>query len=239
MPAAVGSAGMNPRVKARLQPYVLALRRIRRGELTLADGAWGRLTSFSQFGEDVYLAGYFSDRPNGFYVDVGALHPFFASNTYLLHRKGWRGMNLEPNPAGLRLCERYRPADINLPWAVATVEGEASFVLNGSFSGIDDEAYLWGRDGLAAISVRTRRLDSVFAEYLPPQTEIDFLSVDCEGHDLDVLDSNDWDRWRPRLIAVEAHVKNEPRVFLSAKGYRFLVRLGLTELYERCADGSG
>jgi len=227
---------LSSRIKDQLRPYVMAMRRIRSRELTLVDVAWGHVTSFAQFGEDVYLAGYFNDRATGFYVDVGALHPFFASNTYLLYRSGWRGINLEPNPEGLRLFQRHRPRDTNLPWAISTSEGETRFVLNGSFSGIDDDTYLWGSNHLTTTTVRTRRLESVLAEFLPEGVEVDFLCVECEGHDLQVLQSNDWDRWRPRLIAVEAHEGHDPGAFLTGEGYRRTVQLGLTEFYERAAD---
>ena len=79
-----------------LRPYVVAARRWRAGEFRLADIGYARRISYSQFGEDLWLADYFSDKRDGFYVDVGAFDPANVSNTLLLYRRGWRGINIEP-----------------------------------------------------------------------------------------------------------------------------------------------
>ena len=104
------------------------------------------------------LAHYFGDRI-GFYVDVGALHPYFGSNTALLYRRGWSGINIEPVPEALSRLASARQRDINLPFAVSDAPGTYEFIVNGSFSGIADPNYLWASDdGIlpATISVTTR-----------------------------------------------------------------------------------
>ena len=82
-------------------------------------------------------ARYFADTPNGFYVDVGAYDPFNVSNTLLLYRQGWHGINIEPDPAALARLQRFRPRDTNLGLAISDVSGEAAFLLDGSFSTIE------------------------------------------------------------------------------------------------------
>lgn len=222
------------RLKTRLQPYVVAARRLLRDPPTIHEVAFARQRSFSQFGEDLFLINEFSGRADGFYVDVGAFHPLHFSNTYLLYKAGWRGINLEPSPDGLQLLRRYRPRDINLPYAVSASAGYADFVLSGTFAGLDDETHLWaGLEGERTV-VQTRRLDSILREHLPPGIDIDVLDVDCEGHDLDVLESNDWTRFRPAVVLAEEHAQGHPPIaeFLASVGYRLRAQLDLTLVFQ-------
>jgi len=79
---------------------------------------------YSQFGEDAVLRVLVNsgERP-GFYVDVGAYHPKHLSNTYFFYKKGWRGINIDPNPRSIKLFNLLRPTDINLNVAIANGEG--------------------------------------------------------------------------------------------------------------------
>jgi FkbM family methyltransferase len=217
-----------------LHPYVIAARNALHRKWTPTDLAWGNV-SFSQFGEDIFLSHFFAAQRSGFYVDVGALHPAHMSNTLLLYRAGWRGINIEPDPEGVRLFRRYRPRDINLELAISSDEGAADFVVAGAFSGLKGSTYLWGTARSRVIQVTTRRLASVLDEYLPEKTEIDFLCVDCEGHDREILLSNDWQRYRPRLVAAEAHSEcfRDIPALLASVGYEPVVQLRLTHFYER------
>ena len=71
-------------------------------------------TQFAQFGEDAVLAELFRDTSHGIYIDVGAHHPYRYSNTYLLHKKGWHGTNIDPYPYTIRLFNMARPQDKNI-----------------------------------------------------------------------------------------------------------------------------
>lgn len=223
------------RLKDVVRPYVLAARRIRHDPPTLASVAWAQQRSFSQFGEDRFLLRYFGAQPAGFYVDVGAYHPFSFSNTYLLYRRGWSGINLEPAPEALSVLKQHRPRDICLPLAVSSRVGSAPFSLSGAFAGILDEHRMWDDMGAGRITVETDRLANILDRYLPKGRSIDLLDVDCEGNDLDVLLSNDWDRYRPRLVLAEAHDADRGRQlseFLRTVNYAERTRLELTIVFE-------
>jgi hypothetical protein len=71
-------------------------------------------THYSQNGEDIILQSLFPREHTGFYVDVGAHHPYRISNTYLLHQQGWSGINIDPNPETIAFFNRARPKDINI-----------------------------------------------------------------------------------------------------------------------------
>jgi FkbM family methyltransferase len=167
--------------------------------------------SYSQDGEDMVLRRIFEHQKTGFYVDVGAHHPFRFSNTCYFHRRGWRGINIDANPLMIDAFRRYRPADINLSMGIAETAGRLVFHrFNEPALNTFDAALAAERAALPdyrlvdRIEVQVRRLDDVLAEYLPKDQNIDFLSVDVEGLDLQVLKSNDWIRFRPRLLLVEA-----------------------------------
>ena len=74
---------------------------------------------YSQGGEDAVLQHIFSNKKNGFYVDVGANHPMHYSNTYLLYKRGWSGINIDPNPASIKLFNWHRRRDCNINCGIA------------------------------------------------------------------------------------------------------------------------
>lgn len=78
---------------------------------------------YSQEGEDLLLSRILGDKKDGFYVDVGAHHPFRFSNTYLLYKQGWRGINIDAMPGSMKLFNRFRPRDINIECGVASGGG--------------------------------------------------------------------------------------------------------------------
>lgn len=165
--------------------------------------------SYGLDGEDLILDHFLEGKPNGFYVDIGAHHPARFSNTYLFYRRGWRGINIDAQPDSMRLFRRLRSRDINLEIGVDIQAGTLKYfqfnepALN-TFS--ESEAALKNKAPyrlIDTLQVKVERLDTLLAEHLPAGQEIDFLNIDVEGKDEDVLRSNDWSRYRPRFILAE------------------------------------
>ena len=162
---------------------------------------------YSQYGEDIFLREYYRGKRAGFYVDVGGFHPIEYSNSHLFYRDGrWQGIVVEPNPEKSAAFRTMRPRDTLLPIAVSDEAGTATFAIDEGFSGIVDPRF-FHHDRLGEtrqITVQTRTLREVLDEHRPTGEPIDFLSVDCEGHDEAILRSNDWQRHRPLLVLCEA-----------------------------------
>lgn len=164
---------------------------------------------YGQDGEDLILDRMLGPQPSGFYVDVGAHHPVRFSNTYLFYRRGWRGLNIDAAPGSMRLFERHRPRDINVESGVAGHAGELDYFRfnEPALNTFDaDEAALKNKPPyrlIDTVKVRVERLDVLLARHVPPGQAIDFLSIDVEGKELEVLSSNDWTRYRPRIILAE------------------------------------
>lgn len=205
--------------------------------------------AYAQDGEDMVLRRLFERQASGFYVDVGAHHPYRFSNTCYFYRRGWTGLNIDPNPDAIQAFRRDRPSDINVCVGVAEKRGDLLFHLfdEPALNTFDadlaaDRAKLPGYRLVDTRSVPVRRLDDLLAEYLPGDQVIDFLSIDVEGMDLSVLRSNDWSRFRPRILLVEAHertvsaIENDPiNRFIIAAGYQLIAKTLNTLIYE---DGS-
>jgi FkbM family methyltransferase len=164
---------------------------------------------FSQNGEDLVLNRYFQGKRNGFYVDVGAHHPTRFSNTYLFYKRGWSGINIDANPSSMNLFNSRRKRDINLELGVSTQSGSLSFyqfnepALN-TFN--EQEALLKQVDPYKIInvdSIQVSTLSDILHKHLPSGKLIDFLTIDVEGFEYEVLMSNDWEIFRPEYILVE------------------------------------
>jgi hypothetical protein len=171
---------------------------------------WSNL-SWSQEGEDLILRRIFGSKLDGFYIDVGAHHPRRFSNTYLFYKLGWRGLNIDAMPGSMVPFNKDRPRDINVEIGIGPHECLLDYyVLNepalNSFSKeLSDERH----DSNSAyqikevIKVNVLPLSEVLDHYLPKGQKIDFMSVDVEGLDFEVLKSNDWTRHRPKFVLAE------------------------------------
>ncbi len=206
---------------------------------------------FSQFGEDIVLASMLGtlgrDMSDGFYVDVGAYDPVQGSNTCALHLRGWTGVNIDANPAGIARFQQARPGDRNVHAAVADEEGEVAFDIYalGALSTADPAAKAaYAREGRAqlvqTLKLRTRRLRDILAETVPLGQSIDVMSVDVEGFDLSVLRSNDWHRFAPLFLLVEDQQislldRPDSPIFnyLRPLGYRLVSQAFITSIYLR------
>lgn len=166
--------------------------------------------SYAQEGEDILLLRYLEGQRQGFYVDVGAHHPKRFSNTYLLYKRGWKGINIEPTPGKKALFEKERPLDINLDFAVGLHEEVKTFyvfnesALNTFNTDTKHEVEKLQQYALQDnIQVQVFPLAKILDKYFPKQSSFDLLTIDVEGNDLEVLKSNDWQKYRPRFILVE------------------------------------
>ncbi|WP_421945817.1 FkbM family methyltransferase [Pedobacter sp.] len=203
--------------------------------------------SYSQDGEDMILKALFEQKKGykGFFVDVGAHHPVRYSNTNYFYKRGWKGINIEPTPSAIGAFNVFRKRDINLNIGIGTDRGKLKFycfnepALN-SFSEevskrIDRESAKYKI--VKELDIDVLPLSEVFDKHLSENVIIDFLSIDVEGLDYQVLLSNNWDKYKPNVILVEENVNvdelsNSPIYnFLKEKGYSFFAKTLRTCIY--------
>lgn len=190
--------------------------------------------SYSQEGEDIVLKRIFSNQTNGFYIDVGAHHPMRFSNTYLFYKKKWKGINIDALPGSMKLFNKLRPRDLNLELGVGKKEKVLNYYMFNepalnSFSKELSEKRDRAKDPYFIkniIKVEVKPLNKILDEHLTSR-EIDFLNVDVEGLDLDVLKSNDWLKYRPKFVLVEIsgsslHDIDQDPIFKLMKEYNYI-----------------
>lgn len=218
------------------------LRNIR--EPWLESARWAR-QSYSHEGEDLVIERLIENASNGFYVEVGSHHPFRFSNTYLFYRRGWSGICIDPLPGSKALFNKWRPRDIALELGVASVSTTMKyFHFNEPALNTFDPVLAKRRDGARnnkIIEVKefaVLPLSDILDEHMPANTKIDLLSVDVEGLDLQVLQSNDWKKYRPKLIIAECLKAdltsiNDDTVtqYLESLGYKAFAKTGNSVIF--------
>lgn len=175
-------------------------------------GPWAySFASYAQEGEGAVLTRMFDKKSNGFYVDIGCHHPHRFSNSYAFYQRGWRGLCVDPLPGVKLRFEQWRPRDITLEMGVSAQPGELLYrMFNEPALNTFSDALAEQRNGqnnwrlIDERRIATQPLAVLLSEHMPPDVaEIDFISVDVEGLDLAVLRSNDWSRWRPKIVVAE------------------------------------
>ncbi len=176
--------------------------------------------SYSQEGEDLILKRIFENKQTGFFVDVGAHHPKRFSNTYLFYQRGWRGINIDPMPGIMQKFNHIRPNDINIEAAISDKkENLTYYIFNEPALNTFSETEAKKKDGLNNYKIiekkiiEVSRLDEFLDKYLPKNQNIDFISIDVEGLDLNVLRSNNWTKYRPKIVLAEAIQSSLENIF--------------------------
>jgi FkbM family methyltransferase len=177
----------------------------------------------------------------GFYLDVGANHPFQISNTYRLYAAGMRGICVEPNDMLADLHQRVRPEDILLRTVVGPTNGLQRFYelsYHGVSTASDEELAARQRAGATLLKTTYKpmlRLDTLLETCRLPGREVfSFLSVDTEGWDEMVLNTNDWNLYRPQVVIVEANDEaSEASIsnLMNSKGYRLEKRFAVNLVF--------
>jgi FkbM family methyltransferase len=199
------------------------------------------MISFAQNGEDVLLRRLFPEG-TGFYIDVGAHDPLHDSVTKHFYDRGWHGINIEPGPAAFHRLRAVRDRDINLHLGISDREGRQTFYEARSAGGCStfeaSAAENLRHRGLEIIerSVPVTTLASICQRYVPPSRAIDFLKIDAEFSERNVLAGGDWDRWRPRVVLIEVNEWQEWEPLLLAANYLFAIFDGINRFYVRAED---
>jgi FkbM family methyltransferase len=201
--------------------------------------------SFSQTGEDMILCSLTKNCKNGFYIDIGAHHPIRYSNTLHLYLKGWRGINIDPIPGIMEEFEKIRKGDKNLEIAVGK-EGTSEFYIfeDKAFNTFDYEsAQKIQKENISVLKeivpINKVPLSQILNQNVPKNKKIDILTIDAEGMDMEILETNDWNEYKPEIICLEwcpedgNGIKSKPDEFLKKHGYSFIAKTEISCFYKR------
>ena len=186
--------------------------------------------TYSQFGEDLFIESFFKDQKTGKYVDLGAFHPMRLSNTYLLYKKGWSGTNVDLNPIAIDLFNIARKKDKN----ICSLLSDQDNVLKETY--FDHE---WSAANSIvpdnALSFKKKMKTSTFENLI--NNNFDFLNIDLEGHDYNVLKTINLNKFHPKLICIEILTdgSNKDSIFehMKTNNYLFIKNLGPSFFFKR------
>jgi len=205
--------------------------------------------SYSQEGEDLVLDRLLEGKNVGFFVDVGAHDPERFSNTYMFYKRGWTGLNIDALPGTKSKFEQSRPLDITVECGVSSDESELTYYMfNEPALNTFDKEEAKKKDGIhngsyfikETIPVKTYPLATLLGEYLPKNQPIDFLTIDVEGLDLQVLKSNNWLKYTPMYVLVEElnfsleqdFSDSKVHVYMKSIGYELIAKTVNTLFYK-------
>ena len=202
----------------------------------------GYIISCAQNKEDIIIDAFFPDIKKGLYVDIGANHPDDDSVTRLFYDKGWSGVNVEPNPTLFRLLQKQRKRDINLNAGISSKKTDLVFreyrnhglsTFSPQTKSEHDSTPYNGTASYHDYKVGVISLNDLAKQYVQEKT-IQFMKIDVEGYEYEVVSGNNWDLFRPELVCIEAnHIKNDWRPTFEKARYSLVFNDGINEYYLR------
>lgn len=162
--------------------------------------------SYSFNGIDLVIDYIFKNQKLGTYIDVGAQHPISNNNTYLLHKRGWSGINIDLDKKNIDLFNLSRPKDINLNYAISDKEGEVEFYFYHNTSPINTlskEVSDYQKAKIKEIKmIKTYSLNDILKK-INFHKNIDYMSIDVEGLEEKVLNGFNINKYNPKVVSVE------------------------------------
>ena len=166
-----------------------------------------RKISYSLSGIDLLVTHIFQNKKKGFFIDIGCNHPVYNNNTYLLYKKGWRGINVDLDKQSIDLFNIYRKHDFNKNVAVASVSKEVDLYFYHNKSAINTinktSAEFQKAIPKEVRKITTNTLNSIILASSFADKKVDFLSIDVEGYELEVLKGFDLKKYSPKVIVIE------------------------------------
>ena len=202
--------------------------------------------TYSQNQEDLFINDYFKEKNSGFYIDIGCYHPIKYSNTALLYNRGWKGINIDMNQTSIDLFNILRKRDKNICAAISNTNKKTIQYFDHLFSPINTLDKNFSSIASKKISFRkhtektiqTYRFNQIIQKYDINIKQIDFINIDVEAHDLEVLEGIDLSIFNPKIICVEIannqnNIKEKKlRDYLNKYNYELIKIVGLNGFFE-------
>ena len=203
----------------------------------------------SQFGEDKKISKLFNKNFKGTYVDLGCFHPVRVNNTFQFYKKGWNGLNIDLNPLTIDLFNFARPTDTNICAAISNKRVKKKLYFLGDLdpkNTLDLNHKNWlgkhfniDKKDFKIKNVKTRTLSEILNKN--KFYNIDFLNIDIEGHELEVLRSVNFKKFNIKVICVELinfnklseNKKNQLIALLKKNKYKLVDKSKINYIFKR------
>ena len=191
---------------------------------------------YGEFAEDVFIDRILKNIKNGVYVDVGCYHPFKGSLTLRLFKRNWSGINIDISKTSIDLFKISRNKDINLNLAVTDYDGETFYFENSPIN--QQNSLIQLNEEQSKIKIKCSTLNTILEENR--FENFDYLNVDVEGAELNVIKGINFKKYFPKLISIENnnllisdYMQSEIYKILSINDYVFVNKIGVTNLFIR------
>ena len=165
--------------------------------------------SYSLLGEDVAIKKLLKNKKKGYYVDVGAYHPLEGSNTHLLFKDGWSGVNIDVSPLSIELFKMLRPNDSNINKANSKKKSPLNLYFKKKINMLNTLSKFQAKknfpNGYSQKKIITSTLNSIIQNSKFKNKKIDFLNIDIEGGELEAIKSLNFKLFKPKFICIELH----------------------------------
>ncbi len=185
----------------------------------------------ANWGIDLVVGAILKYKKKGIYIDVGCHHPLINNNTYLLHKKGWMGINIDLDFNSIEMFNHFRPRDDNQKIALSHKKSISNLYF---FHNRAPKNTLNKKSGIGAKSIKkinTDTLDNIIKNSKLKIKEIDFLTIDVEGNEFNVLKGLNFNRYKPKVVVIELINKNtnyfyEQKIetIQKSKIYKFMIK---------------
>ena len=159
--------------------------------------------SFSSNSVDLIIGELFKNQEKGIYIDVGCNHPFIGNNTYKLFKKGWNGINIDLDYTFIDSFKFHRPKDDNIQIGVSDKSGEQEMYFHHERSAINTLENSRGENAILKKNIKTSTLNDIIEKSNFKNKEIDYVSIDVEGFELNVLKGFNLKKYKPKALSIE------------------------------------
>ena len=200
----------------------------------------------SQFNEDKKILKLFDKAHKGVYLDIGCYHPTRVNNTLSLYRKGWRGMNIDLNQLTIDMFNYARPGDINICAAISNKETKKKLYYLGDLDpkntlDLRHKSWLKTTFNISSKDIKTRYVKTLKLEKILDKhnfKEVDFMNIDIEGHEIEVLKSINFRKIKVNVICVEVldynkRKKKQLLSFFKKNNYFLKKRVSINYIFQK------
>ena len=207
------------------------------------------LNNGTQFGEDKYIIKFFPENYRGKYLDVGCYHPTKHNNTILMYKRGWRGINIDLNSLSIDLFNYHRPNDINLNTGISSKESKKKVyfldelntqnTLDKNQLNFLQKHHNIKEKEITNKIIKTKKLMPILNKY--KFYDIDFMNLDIEGHELEVLKSINFKKINIKYMCIEMinynkkaiENGNKIKLLLNKNKYLLIKKIGFNFIFKK------
>ena len=187
--------------------------------------------AYSHWGVDLIITKLLNSKNKGIYIDVGCHHPFLNNHTYLLYKSGWEGINIDIDYNSIDMFNFFRKSDVNIQTAVTDHKGEVDLFFYHNRAAKNTISKEFGSDAKEKKKINSDTLNNIIENSKFKNSKIDFVSIDVEGNEMNVLNGFNLKKYKPKLILLEFILPNKKEFYekdineiTNSEVYKFLIK---------------